>query len=51
MQTKETKEKKSKKTVPPWAGQFFHHGVYMKNYWVSINSFFRPRVIALIRFS
>ncbi|HEV8274058.1 MAG TPA: hypothetical protein VGQ04_22245 [Chitinophagaceae bacterium] len=36
MQTKKTKEKKSKKTVPLKAGQFFHHGVYMKNYWVSI---------------
>ena len=36
MQTKKTKEKKSKKTVSPKARQFFHHGVYMKNYWVSI---------------
>ena len=36
MQTKKTKEKKSKKTVPTSRDSFFHHGVYMKNYWVSI---------------
>ena len=30
MQTKKTKEKKSKKTVSPKARQFFHHGVYIE---------------------
>jgi len=32
----ENKIKEIKKNCPDMSGQFFYHGVYMKNYWVSI---------------
>jgi len=33
----------SKKNCPDNVGTIFHHGVYMKNYWASINDLLPPQ--------